>query len=53
MPDITMCNDKECPRNKKCYRFTATPTPHWQSYFWESPRKDDDSCDHFWEVDKD
>lgn len=23
MPDLCMCRNKECPLNKKCYRYTA------------------------------
>lgn len=48
MADITMCNDNSCPRSGQCYRFTATPTHNWQSYFIPSPLKDDKSCDEFW-----
>lgn len=32
MPDITMCTSDKCPIKNNCYRFTATPTEHWQSY---------------------
>ncbi len=39
MPDITMCDDTDCPRFKECYRAQAEPTPSWQSYFETSPRK--------------
>ena len=38
MPDITMCQDRKCPRNWACHRFTAKPS-EWQSYFYKSPRK--------------
>lgn len=31
MPDLTMCATTECPRRKKCFRFTANPKEH-QSY---------------------
>jgi hypothetical protein len=51
MPDITMCNDKECPMAAKCYRnqFNGTKLSEFrQSWFAESPRKGDE-CDHFWE----
>ncbi len=47
MPDITMCEDSGCHRAHKCYRFTAKPNPYRQSYFAESPCKDN-KCDHFW-----
>lgn len=46
MPDITMCNDKECPKRMKCYRFTALVNKNRQSYFIESPREWTD-CDYF------
>lgn len=32
MPDITMCSTRICPLATKCYRKTATPSEHWQSY---------------------
>jgi len=55
MPDITMCKDSECPKAQKCYRFKATPTPYWQSYFAESPRPNvlmdgEAWCGYFWPV---
>lgn len=31
-PDISMCQNKDCPSHKACYRFNATPKPHSQSY---------------------
>lgn len=36
MPDITMCQNKDCPLKDKCYRFTAEPKK-MQSYFAENP----------------
>ena len=47
MPDITMCNGQRCPVREKCYRFTAKADELWQSYFVESPIKDN-KCDHYW-----
>lgn len=41
MPDITMCKDDECPSAENCYRFIATPSKVWQSYFAKSPRTPD------------
>jgi len=32
MPDISMCDDKQCPQRNECYRFTATPDTHAQVY---------------------
>lgn len=37
MPDITMCKGEGCPKKDLCYRHTAKPTPHWQSYFVKAP----------------
>jgi hypothetical protein len=49
MPDISMCKGEDCPIKNKCYRFTATPSQHWQSYFTESPyQKETKKCKHFW-----
>jgi len=47
MPDICMCLDAQCPKRKDCYRFWATPTPNWQSFFEQSPRKGKE-CDAYW-----
>jgi len=32
MPDITMCQNKNCSSHNECYRFTAAPNPFRQSY---------------------
>lgn len=47
MADITMCNGKDCSLKETCYRFTATPNTHRQSYFIEAPIKNGE-CEHFW-----
>jgi hypothetical protein len=47
MADITKCNDQECTIKHTCYRFTAPADEYLQSYFAESPRKNDE-CDWFW-----
>lgn len=50
MVDITKCSDKNCPNKLECYRYTAS-ADRWQSYFTESPRKDnEDKCEYFWKV---
>ena len=46
MPDISMCEGTECPLKTFCYRYTAQPSPFWQSYFTETPFKED-SCKYF------
>jgi hypothetical protein len=48
MPDITMCQDNECPKNDTCYRYNSNPNEH-QSYFMKSPR-DGDECDYYYEY---
>ena len=40
-----MCAREDCPKKKKCYRYTATPHGKWQSY-WK-PEKVGDECDDF------
>lgn len=49
MADITMCDDNNCPLRESCYRFNA-PVNEWrQSYFAESPNKNnDDKCPEYW-----
>ncbi len=50
MPDISMCRNEECEKNKRCYRFTAPPST-WQSY---SDFKPDDKgeCKFFMSLNK-
>lgn len=47
MADITMCGNKTCPLRARCYRFTAIPTPGWQSYADYMPMNG--KCDGFWD----
>lgn len=53
MPDISMCPGGECPMKHSCYRYTATPTPHWQSYFTKPPFTISEgvlSCDYYDQI---
>lgn len=50
MPDIAMCWGENCPIKETCYRFTATPSKWRQSYFAETPIKEDNTCEHFMEI---
>jgi hypothetical protein len=56
MPDITMCSGQGCPLRGTCYRYTAKPTPHWQSYFQYPPYRLQDNgqveCDSYWRNSK-
>lgn len=48
MPDISMCNNTQCPSKEYCYRFTATPSLVWQSYGFFTLEQDEDKCDMFY-----
>ena len=48
MPDISMCNNKECELSSKCYRFTAIPNPYGQSFCNFIPQENGE-CLHFWD----
>jgi hypothetical protein len=47
MPDITKCNNEECPKKDTCYRYTSKPD-EMQSYSKFKPN-DDGQCEYFWE----
>lgn len=49
MPDITMCNGKNCDLASTCYRYKAEPSKFRQSYLIEPPIEDE-QCDYYWEV---
>jgi hypothetical protein len=48
MPDISKCENEECPLKEKCYRFTATPSPVLQAYAYFKP-DEDGKCEYFWD----
>jgi len=45
MPDVAMCEDKNCPSRDGCYRFKATPG-EWQTYA-DFQRGDQEKCRAF------
>ncbi len=49
MPDISMCKGTNCTIKETCYRYKAIPSD-WQSYFTESPIKDNKTCDYYLEL---
>jgi hypothetical protein len=49
MPDITMCNGKNCNLASTCLRYKATPSKYSQNYFTEAPIEDG-KCDYYWET---
>lgn len=42
-------NGNYCELAQTCYRYKATPTPHYQSYFL-NPTVKDGKCYYYWEV---
>lgn len=50
MPDITMCKDNNCLYKEGCYRYMAEPNKFRQSYFSESPREEDGSCNYYVDI---
>ena len=57
MPDIKMCKGVApenilCSMRNSCYRFTAKPSEHRQSYFMAAPvvTEDGQTCEYFWKV---
>lgn len=46
MPDITMCDGKDCPLKENCYRHTAEPSKFAQSYY-ATPPWDGEKCDRY------
>lgn len=44
MPDILMCQNKDCPKKEQCYRFTAEPSKYRQTYAGFPGGED---CEHF------
>jgi hypothetical protein len=51
MPDITVCDNRECPMFKKCFR-GQVKWNNYQSVSTFEPNEDG-TCDHFWELEKD
>ena len=49
MPDLCLCINKECPRNKLCYRFMAIPS--FAQYYGDFRLvKNYDECPLFLEI---
>lgn len=52
MPDITMCQPKNCDKKEICYRYTATPSER-QAYYDFSKHIEDDwdgKCNVYWRL---
>lgn len=50
MPDISMCQNKNCHLRDKCYRYRAIPDDVWQSYICPTIDSDTMDCDYFWSI---
>ena len=48
MPDISMCDNTQCPSKEYCYRFTAIPSKFMQSYASFTLEDDEMSCSYFY-----
>lgn len=49
MPDISMCQNKNCKVKEQCYRFTAIPDNLWQAYA-EFGTAAGEKCEYFWAI---
>lgn len=49
MVDFTMCQQKDCPQKKLCYRYIAKPDSQ-QWYFTPDPDPDGGSCEYFMAI---
>ena len=52
MPDITMCDDKNCGIRFKCYRYMAEPDEYRQSFFVGLVREYNEPCKHFVKIEE-
>lgn len=54
MPDIAMCNGKNCAARQSCYRFRAVSDGDYQTYanFDRSPIAKPADCAYFWPIDQ-
>lgn len=50
MPDISMCQNSDCPSAEKCYRFMAVPNEYWQSLSDFRPNDGEIKCKYFMEI---
>ncbi len=48
-PDITMCNNEECPLKDTCYRHEAEPN-EMQSFFVDVKPNKKGECEYYWET---
>lgn len=47
MPDIAMCQNKECPSANRCHRFLAIPDEFWQAFIQFTPEDGEEGCMYY------
>lgn len=47
MPDIAMCQNKECPSSNRCHRFLAIPDEFWQAFIQFTPEDGEEGCIYY------
>jgi len=50
MPDISLCNNRECPLRAECYRYRAVPTSTVQTYTAFEVPEGEDRCEFFMDI---
>lgn len=43
MPDVTMCQNEQCPQADNCWRFGCPPSKPFQAYHVFEPEQDDEN----------
>jgi hypothetical protein len=51
MPDLTMCENKDCPLKETCYRYIAHPDII-QSYGEFHPDSGSNTCEHYMQAEQ-
>ncbi len=50
MPDISMCQDEQCPSRETCYRFKAKPDLLMQAYGHFGREDGAERCGYYWPL---
>lgn len=53
MPDISLCENEQCPSKDDCYRFKAIPDITYQAYDIFEPENGENKCEHFIKIEHD
>ena len=48
--DVGIIDDFDCPLKMTCYRYMASASEHWQSYFVGIPELKDGQCKYYIEL---